>query len=533
MAQRETPLKVLLLDGIDPAGVELIAETGTILPVVHDKIDRAKLLDLAAEADGLIVRSATTVDRELIDRAPRLRIVGRAGVGIDNVDLDAATDRGILVMNSPAGSTTTTAEHAIAMLFSLARSIPQAYLLLKNHKWDKSKFKGVELAGKTVGVVGLGRIGSEVARKLQAMGMRVVAYDPFIGRGTPLASGIECVDLGRILEQSDFISLHVPLTDATRNMIDAAAIARMREGVRIINCSRGGVINEQDLYEALKSGKVAGAALDVFEVEPNTTSPLLELDNFIATPHLGASTVEAQRKVSEDICRQVADFLLNRTVSGALNFPQIDAAQVQRYRHFVDLATSLASFIGQIAEGPIQSIGIQYSGEVSELNLNYLNAIILQRLLKPVLGAGVNLVNARRMAEMRGIEVRDTRNPVPENFTNLVTIILRTEVEERRVSGTVFKDKLPRIVDIDGYALEVTPRGNMILFTNNDKPGVIGAIGTTLGECKVNIAGMTLGREREGGHALALLLIDGPVGSEVLARLRNIPNIVSAKSLRV
>jgi D-3-phosphoglycerate dehydrogenase len=533
MSQGNAAFKALLLDGIDPAGVEVIAETGSIVPIVHDKIDRAALLDIVGDADGLIVRSATLVDKELIARAPRLRVVGRAGVGIDNVDLDAATDRGILVMNSPGGSTTTTAEHAIAMLFALARSIPQAYVTLKNHKWDKGRFKGVELAGKTAGVVGLGRIGSEVARKLQAMGMRVVAYDPFISRGTTLASGVECVDIGRVLEQSDFITFHVPLTDATRDMVNAETISKMKDGVRLINCSRGGVINEKDLYDALKSGRVAGAALDVFDVEPNTTSPLLELDNFIATPHLGASTVEAQRKVSEDICRQVADYLLNRTVSGALNFPQIDAAQVERNRHFVDLATSLASFIGQITDGPIQSVGIQYSGEVSEMNLNYLNAVILQRLLKPMLGAGVNLVNARRMAEARGIQVRDTRNPVPENFTNLVTIILKTDKEERHVSGTVFKDKQPRIVEIDGYALEVMPRGNMILFTNNDKPGVVGAIGTTLGECKVNIAGMTLARERQGGHALALLLVDGPVGHDVLERLLRIENIVTAKSLRV
>src|SRR6059058_1854755 len=337
--------KALLLDGIDPAGVEIIKQFNAIEPIVHDKISRDKLLDIVADADGLIVRSGTAVDRELIQNAKRLRVVGRAGVGVDNVDLDAATEHGVLVMNSPGGSTTTTAEHTVAMLFALARNIPQAYKTLQNHKWEKNKFKGIELAGKTLGVIGLGRIGSEVARKCQAMAMDVIAYDPYINPDAHLSSGLQLVDLQRICEQADFITVHVPLSENTRNLVNKGTIAQMKDGVRILNCARGGIVNESDLYDALKSGKVAGAAFDVFETEPNTETPLLQLDNFIATPHLGASTVEAQRKVSEDICRQVADFLLKNTVYGALNFPQLDALQVERYQHFVDLATRLATFI--------------------------------------------------------------------------------------------------------------------------------------------------------------------------------------------
>ena len=525
--------RVLLLDGIDPAGIELIQRTNSLDPIVHEKIAREKLLEIVADVDGIIVRSGTAVDRELIQIAKRLKVIGRAGVGVDNVDLDAATERGVLVMNSPGGSTTTTAEHTIAMLFALARNIPQAYKTLKNRQWEKTKFKGVELAGKTLGVIGLGRIGSEVARKCQAMGMNVVAYDPYINPDAHLSSGLELVDLQEIFRQADFITVHVPLSEHTRNLINKNTIARMRDGVRILNCARGGIINEHDLYESLKSGKVAGAAFDVFETEPNTESPLLELDNFIATPHLGASTVEAQRKVSEDICRQVSDYLLKNTVEGALNFPRLEAGQVERYQHFVDLAARLATFIAQICDGRMQSVLIHYSGEVTDMNLNYLTSVIVRSLLVPFLREGVNLINAMHVAKLRGIKVQDTRLPAPENFTNLIVIELRTDVESHRVSGTVFTDKLPRIVNVDGYPLEVVPHGNMIFFTNNDKPGVIGGIGTVLGRCNVNIAGMHLGRENQGGKALALLLVDDPVSNDVIEQFRQIPNILSAKVVHV
>jgi len=525
--------RVLLLDGIDPAGIELIQRTNSLDPIVHEKIAREKLLDIVADVDGIIVRSGTAVDRELIQKAKRLRVIGRAGVGVDNVDLDAATERGVLVMNSPGGSTTTTAEHTIAMLFALARNIPQAYKTLKNRQWEKTRFKGVELAGKTLGVIGLGRIGSEVARKCRAMGMNVVAYDPYINPDAHLSSGLELVDLQEIFRQADFITVHVPLSEHTRNLINQNTIARMRDGVRILNCARGGIINEHDLYDSLKSGKVAGAAFDVFETEPNTESPLVELENFIATPHLSASTVEAQRKVSEDICRQVSDYLLKNTVEGALNFPRLEAGQVERYQHFVDLAARLATFIAQICDGRMQSVIIHYSGEVTDMNLNYLTSVIVRSLLMPFLREGVNLINAMHVAKLRGIKVQETRLPAPENFTNLIVIELRTDVESHRVSGTVFTDKLPRIVNVDGYPLEVVPHGNMIFFTNNDKPGVIGGIGTVLGKCNVNIAGMHLGRETQGGKALALLLVDDPVSNDVIEQFRQIPNILSAKVVQV
>lgn len=524
--------KILLADGIDPAGIQLIDRTNSIEPIIRDSLKREDLLELIPGLDGLIVRSKTQIDRDLIARAAQLKVIGRAGVGVDNIDVDAATQHGILVMNSPGGSTTTTAEHAIAMMFALARNIPQAYAALREHRWEKSRFNGVELTGKTLGVIGLGRIGSEVARKCQAMGMKVIAYDPFISPDAHLSSGLILVDVAQIFDQADFITVHSPLTEETRNLINRDTIAKMRDGARIVNCARGGIVNEQDLFDALKSGKIGGAALDVFEQEPTTASPLFELNNFIGTPHLGASTVEAQRKVSEDICRQVADFLVNNVVRGALNFPQLEAGQVERYQHFVDLATRLATFVSQISDGRIQSVSIRYSGDVCDMNLEYLTSVIVRRVLVPILREGVNLINAMHIAQLRGIKVEETRIPVPENFTNLVTVEIRTDQGAHRVSGTVFTDKLPRIVSVDGFAIEVIPKGHVLFLSNDDKPGVIGRLGTVLGEAAVNIAGMHLGRERQGGRALALLLVDNPVRDEVLERVRKIENVISARYLR-
>ena len=525
--------KVLLTDGIDTAGVDLLLKTEIIEPLVEAKPGRGKLLEIVSEVDGIVVRSATRVDRELIEAAPGLKVIGRAGVGVDNVDIDAATERGIIAMNSPDGSSTTTAEHAVAMMFALARNIPQAYCLLKDGTWDKSRFKGVELRGKTLGVVGLGRIGSEVARMARGIGMNVMAYDPFIRPDADQTAGLQLVALEEIFAEADFISVHTPLTDETRNLIDCDVIATMKDGVRLVNCARGGIISEPDLADGLASGKVAGAAFDVFEYEPNTDSPLFGLENFIATPHLGASTIEAQRKVSEDICRQIADYLVKNTIRGALNFPQLDAGQLDRYKHFVDLVTRLANFIIQIAEGPMRSVSIRYSGEVCEMNLEYLTSTVVRKLLSPILGPEINLINATRIAQQRGIKLEETRVPVPENFTSQVEIEVRTEEESRRVSGTVFTDKLPRIVAVDGYDLEVVPRGYMIFLTNDDKPGVIGDIGTVLGKCNVNVAGMHLGREIEGGTALALLLIDAAIDEEVVDQVRRIDNVLTAKAIRI
>ncbi len=525
--------KILLTDGIDPAGVDLIRKTQSIEPIVEKTLPREQLLDLIGSVDGIVVRSATRVDREVIERAKNLKVIGRAGVGVDNVDIEAATEHGVIVMNSPGGSTTTTAEHTVAMLFALSRNIPQAYRLLKSGTWDKSRFKGVELAGKTLGVIGLGRIGSEVAQKARGVGMEVIAYDPFISPESNLSSGFTIAELGRVFAESDFLTVHTPLTEQTRDLINAGTIAGMKDGVRIVNCARGGIVNEADLYDALKSGKVAAAAFDVFVDEPNTDSPLLELDNFIATPHLGASTVEAQRKVSEDICRQIMDFLVKDTIRGALNFPQLESGQLARYQHFVDLATRLSTFVGQVALGRMQNVSIRYSGEVSEMNLDYLTSTVVRRLLIPILGEGVNLINATHVARQRGIKVEETRVPAPENFANLITIEVRTDEETRKIAGTVFTDRLPRIVEVDGFALEVVPRGHMICLTNTDKPGVIGNLGMTLGRWNVNIAGMHLGREKEGGVALALLLVDNPIPDEVLAELLTIENVLTAKAIRI
>lgn len=525
--------KVLLVDGIDDAGIEILRQSQAIEVLVEPRIDREKLVQMIGDVDGLVVRSATRVDAGLIEEAHRLRVIGRAGVGVDNVDVSAATARGVLVMNSPGGSTATTAEHTIGMIFALSRNIPQACQLLRQGIWDRSRFRGVELEGKTLGVVGLGRIGSAVARKAQALGMRVVGYDPFISAEAGLRSGLQNVEFESLLEQADFITVHTPLTAETRDLLDREAMARMKDGVRLINCARGGIINEADLLESLKSGKVAGAAFDVFAHEPDPESPLLGLDNFIATPHLGASTVEAQRKVSSDICRQVADYLVTHTVRGALNFPQLEAGALEQYGHFVDLATRLASFLGQITEGRMRVLSIRYSGEAGELDLKYLTSAIVCSLLEPILQEGVNLVNATHVAEERGIRIQETRVPVSTNFASLIEIELETDRETRRVSGTVFTDRVPRIVSVEGYALEVVPRGHMIFLTNRDKPGVIGSIGTLLGERGVNVAGMYVGRDQEGGKALALLLVDSAVDDSVVDSVRQIKNVLSARAIHV
>jgi len=525
--------RVLLLDGIDESGVEILRQTAVIDAVIEPRPDRRDLLDMIRDVDGLVVRSATRVDRELIERATRLRVIGRAGVGVDNVDVTAATSRGILVMNSPGGSTATTAEHTLAMMFALARNIPQACQLLKTGSWDRSRFQGVELEGKVLGVVGLGRIGSAVARKAQALGMTVVAYDPFISPEADLSSGLKNVELDVLFDQADFITVHTPLTPETRGMIGNQAMGRMKKGVRLINCARGGIIDEGELVEALRSGRVAGAAFDVFEKEPNPDSPLLKLENFIATPHLGASTIEAQRKVSSDICQQIADYLVHQAVRGALNFPQMDPGRLERYSHFVDLATRLASFLGQITRGRMRVVSVRYSGEACDLDLKYLTSTIIRALLDPILQEGVNLINAAHVAEQRGIRIQETRAPVPTNFTNLIDLEVETDLETRRVSGTVFADRVPRIVMLEGYALEVVPHGHMIFLTNSDKPGVIGRIGTLLGERGVNVAGMHVGRDREGGRALALLLIDNPVDESIVEAIREIPNVLSAQAVFV
>jgi len=525
--------KVLLVDGIDESGVEILRQTGVIDAVVEPRPGRDRLLEVIPEMDGLVVRSATRVDSGLIDRARKLRVIGRAGVGVDNVDVRAATSKGVLVMNSPGGSTATTAEHTLAMMFALARNIPQACRLLKEGTWSRSRFQGVELEGKVLGVVGLGRIGSAVARKAQGLGMTVVAYDPFLSPDADLSTGFESVVLDALLDRADFITVHTPLTPETRGLVNAKTIARMKDGVRLINCARGGVIDEADLFDALRSGKVAGAAFDVFESEPDTDSPLLGLENFIATPHLGASTVEAQRKVSSDICRQIADYLVRQVVQGALNFPQMDPGRLERYRHFVDLATRLASFLGQISEGRMRLVSIRYSGEACDLDLKYLTSTIVRVLLDPILQEGVNLINAAHVAEQRGIRIQETRVPVPTNFTNLIEIELETDRQARRVSGTVFTDKVPRIVSIEGFALEFVPNGHMIFLTNNDKPGVIGAIGTLLGERGVNVAGMHVGRDQEGGRALALLLVDDAVDDSIVEAIRHTRNVLTAQALFV
>ncbi|MBA3071089.1 MAG: phosphoglycerate dehydrogenase, partial [Nitrospirae bacterium] len=427
---------------------------------------------------GLVIRSATKVTAEIIEAAKNLKVIGRAGSGLDNVDKAAASKKGIVVMNTPGGNTITTAEHTIALLFSLARMVPQATTSMKAGQWEKKKFMGVELFNKTLGIIGLGSIGNQVAKKAQGLEMVVIAYDPFLSDDKAKASGIEKVSLDELFSRSDFITIHTPLTPETKNLINSETIGKMKKEVRIINCARGGIINEKDLYEALKSGRVAGAALDVFEKEPPEDFSLIGLDNVICTPHLGAATEEAQENVAIAVAEQIADYLVRGTIRNAVNFPSIPADQVARLQPYLNLAEKLGSFAAQVFEGGITEVTIEYMGDVSELNTAPVTIAALKGLLTPILEETVNFVNAPFIAKERGIEVKETKSAGAGDYQSMLAIRIKAKDKERYFAGTLFSKKDPRIVQIDNFAVEIMPEGIMLFIYNVDKPGVIGNLGS-------------------------------------------------------
>ncbi|MDP3110487.1 MAG: phosphoglycerate dehydrogenase, partial [Thermodesulfovibrionales bacterium] len=486
------------------------------------------------EYHGLVIRSATKVTADIIDAAKSLKVIGRAGSGLDNVDKAAASKKGIVVMNTPGGNTITTAEHTIAMLFALARMIPQATASMKAGQWEKKKFMGVELFNKTLGIVGLGNIGNQVAKKAQGLEMMVIAYDPFLSEDRAKALGIEKVELPEVFSRADFITIHTPMTPETKNMINAETIRKMKDGVRIINCARGGIVNEKDLYEALKSGKVAGAALDVFEKEPvERENPLLGLDNVICTPHLGAATEEAQENVAIAVAEQIADYLVRGTIRNAVNFPSIPADQVARLQPYLNLAEKLGSFAAQIFEGGITSVTIEYLGEAAELNTAPVTIAALKGLLTPILEETVNFVNAPFIAKERGIEVKETKSDDAGDYQSILALRIKTKEKERYFAGTLFSKKDPRIVQIDNFAVEIVPEGIMLMIYNNDKPGVIGNLGSFFGKNNINIARMYFGRENAGGMAISVMSIDSPITPGNLEEIKKMPNVLSAKLLNL
>lgn len=527
-------MKVIVADKISERGIALLkAQTGwTVVLTTKDTLGAE-----IADAEALIVRSATKVTADLLDKAPNLRVVGRAGVGVDNIDLEAATKRGVLVMSTPGGNAVSVAEHAFALLLSLARQIPRMDAALREGRWEKSS-AGTEVRGKTLGLIGLGRIGSEVAVRAEAFDMRVLGYDPFISEAAAREMNVELVPLDKLLGESDFISLHTAVSPATQNMINAANIAKMKNGARIVNTARGELVDEAALAEALKSGKLAGAAVDVFVEEPVKNSPLLGLPNLVATPHIAGSTQEAQEEVGTQVAVQVKDYLAEGIIRNAVNLPALSADQYRRVRPYLELAERLASLVSQASASRPARIRIRYAGEVAEVGTHLLRSAVLAGLLNTVLDEKVNVVNAPAVAAARGLTVLEETRRREHGFPNTLEVsVVPAESGETGFSaeGTVLHDGSPRILQIDGIPLEAQLEGTILYLRNRDEPGVIGEVGSTLGRLGVNIATFALGRREatEGAEAVSLVRLDGNVGSDILNPIRGIPAITQARLLRL
>ncbi len=522
--------KVLISDKMSPLAAEIFTARGVDCDVKTGLAPK-ELQAIIGDYDGLAVRSATKATAEIIAGANNLKVIGRAGIGVDNIDLDAATARGIVVMNTPLGNSVTTAEHAIAMMAAMARQIPLADHSTRAGKWEKSRFMGIELCKKELGIIGCGNIGTIVATLALGLKMRVIVYDPYLSPERAEALRVERVELNELLARADVITLHVPLTRETKGIIDGAALAKTKPGVFIVNCARGGLVVEADLKFAIESGHVAGAALDVFEIEPALDNPLFELDQVIATPHLGASTEEAQENVARQVAEQISDFLLDGGVTNAVNTATIAAEDMPKLAPYMRLAEQLGSFAGQLTETGLVGATIEYEGAAAALNCQPLTAIMLQGLLHPLLDS-VNAVNAPLIAKERGIDVREVKRDQAEDYQILIRLTIVTERQQRSIAGTLIAGDKPRIVEIKGIKIEAELSPHMLYFTNDDKPGLIGGIGLVLGAAEVNIATFNLGRAAAGGDAIGLISVDSDVSEQVLNQLRGIPNIVQVKALR-
>ncbi len=511
--------RVLVSDKLSETAVQIFRDNGIDVDFLPDVgKDKEKLLEIIGKYDGLAIRSATKATEKLINAADNLKVIGRAGIGVDNVDISAASRKGIVVMNTPFGNSITTAEHAIALMLAVARQLPEANASTHAGKWEKSRFMGVELTNKTLGLIGCGNIGSVVADRAKGLKMKVAAFDPFLSQERADSLGVEKVELDEMFAKADFITMHVPLTDKTRNIIDAAAIAKMKDGVRIVNCARGGLVVEKDLVAALKSGKVAGVGFDVFESEPATQNEMFNLPNVVVTPHLGASTTEAQENVAIQVAEQMSDYLVNGAVSNALNMPSITADEAPKLLPFVKLAEYLGSFVGQVTNSSIKQFEILYDGAVADMNTNALTSAALAGLIKSQVSS-VNMVSAPVMAKERGIQVSETKRDKSGIFDSYIKINVVSENNTRAIAGTVFSDGKPRFIQIKGINLDAEVGRHMIYVTNQDVPGTIGTLGNVLGNGGVNIANFNLGRDKPGGNAIALLYVDQAPNPDVLQEL--------------
>jgi len=525
--------KILVSDPLSNKGLEILSGAKSLKVDIQPGLSPEELKKIIPEYDGIIIRSETKLKRDVIEAATRLKVIGRAGIGLDNVDLPAATKKGIVVMNTPQENAIAAAEHTIAMMLAISRKIPQATASMKAGKWEKKKFMGVEFYNKTLGVIGIGVIGTIVVDRARALKMKVMAYDPYISKEAAEKKGIDLVSFDELLSRSDFITVHTPLTDETRNLISKDAMAKMKKGVILINCARGGIINEKDLYEAIKEGKIAGAALDVFEKEPTIGNPLLELEEVISTPHLGASTGEAQENVALAISQQIVDYLLLGEARNAVNMPMVSPDILPFLRPYLRLGEKLGSFLGQISNYAIEEVLIEYHGEVVEYGTTPITISVLKGLLTPFVGETVNFVNAQVMAKERGIKITESTSEKAEDFASLIAITARSKMEQNYIAGSLFGRKELRIVRLNDFFIEAVPEGYILLINNYDKPGVIGHIGSILGDQNINIAMMQLGRDRLGGNAISLLHLDAPLPPGMLGKILRLPNIISVRQIQL
>ena len=525
-------MKVLAMDKTAEEGLKLLREAGIEVDS-KSGLSEDELVKIIPEYDALIVRSETKVTPKIIEAGKNLKIMGRAGVGVDNIDLPTATKHGVIVVNSPEGNTVAAAEHTWAMLLAMARQIPQAHGKLKTGVWDKKSFKGIEVLNKTLGVVGLGKIGRRVASYALGMGMRVIASDPFVTPDYAKSLGVELKSFEEVIKDSDFITFHIPKTKETANLVNAETIAKMKKGVRLVNVARGGIVDEKALYDALKSGQVKAAALDVFEKEPCESSPLFELDNIVVTPHLGASTVEAQVNVAIDVAEQIVEVLRGGAARSAVNIPSMKPELIAPVKPFMGIAEKLGSIAAQIVTGAVSKVEVEYSGEIAEKNVSPLTTTVLKGLLTPIMDVVVNFVNAPLIARERGIEIIESKSKEAKDFASLITVKIRSSKGDREVSGTVFEGIGDRLVSIDGFRVDAVPQGYMLIISNIDKPGMIGKVGTFLGQHNINIAAMDVGRIKVGEKAVMVLNVDGAVLDKVLGDITKIEGIFGATLVKI
>jgi len=528
-----TSVKILVSDPLAKEGLDILQGQGGFSVDVKPKLPPAELKKIIKDYDALVVRSGTKVTQDILSAAKKLRIVGRAGVGIDNVDVAYASRLGVIVMNAPAGNTISTAEHTMSMILSMSRNIPAANQSMREGRWDRKKFMGTELYNKTLGIIGMGRIGAEVARRAISFKMKIISFDPYLSVDKARKMDVEAVDLKTLLKNSDYVTVHTPLSPETRHIISVAQFKMMKKGVRIVNCARGGIIDEKALYDALRSGKVAGAALDVYEKEPPADSPLIKRDDVVATPHLGASTEEAQVNVAIDIAESVRDAMLDRGLRNAINVPSVDSETLKNLQPYLNLAEKIGLFQSNLAGGNINKVKVKYIGDVTEYNVTPITMSVVKGLLDPMLRETITCMNASLIAKSRGIEVTESKTSEITDFANAIVVTVESSKSKNLVMGSLFTKVDPRIIRINNFYVDLVPKGHLIYISNKDVPGVVGSIGTLLGKNGINIAGMTFGRIKPGGNAITVLNIDGKPSPAVMEKLRRTKDIKDVKSMKL